>query len=1328
MKRLGIDLGASAVKLALLDEENVILNHAYRLHHGNPLAVLEKLLLEIQEEWFPAQQTTADDVYVLNSGMEGGVLSLPLAGDIVALTEGARRIAPSAAAVIAIGGQSARYITGLHDETPQFAENDSCASGTGAFFENQMARLGLPLAEYSALVEQAKSIPRIAGRCSVFAKTDIIHCQNEGVSTPDILLGLCYASIRSYKAIVAGKLKAKKPVLLSGGVGYNTGIVRAIREIFELAEDELLLPDGFDCVQAIGAAALANTQGVLLSFQELIGLCKKAGVKNQAHEVPTLPPLSAPPSAENLHQVRPYMQGESCYLGIDIGSTSTNLVLIGEDEQVIETIYLRTKGDPKQAVREGFTMLCKKYGYNIPIKAASTTGSGRMLIGKLIGADTVKDEITAQATAALRFRPGADTVFEIGGQDSKYISLRSGRTDNFQMNKICAAGTGSFIEEQAAKLDIPLEQYGDMALSADAPADLGERCTVFIESRVAALLAQGTSRNNIAAGLCYSIVNNYLNRVVGTRPIGNHILLQGGVAYNPGIVAAFKRAFGSRISIAPYFSVSGAVGAALLAKREIGAKPSAFKGLMFDGWNETLSAKSAASEKQQYEPLDSLDALCFPREPGKKTIGIPRVMFNYDFFPVLNRFFHTLGYNVLLSPVSSDETVELGQTNIKEEVCYPLKLAVGHAASLVQQRVDYIFMPSVHGKGICVYMQKAPQMLEACLALKEKGIGLLTADICMDTPQSIGTAYTTLAKQLGRGGFAAMKAAWGSGMSDMTNPMKGHKAQQLPTLPAGEIGFVLVSRSYGLSDPVLSLSIKQKLNSLGYTVYDFPRKNFYSGLSGFQGFSGARDFSQTQGFAGFRQGTGFSGASDVYWPFGKEVLTAAKQIRDIPNLYPIYLTYHGCGPDTMLTHWFENEIGGKPYLAIEVDEHASHIGIITRLEAFANSLSGRRTNRANVAVKVSALNDAIVRADPGAVSGQIPNGIPNLYPYSALLTAFLKQRGYQAEEMMPTTRESLAKGRALMRGKECFSQTALLGDCLEYARTRNQAQILIPQNKGAENDGLYARFIAAKLREKNYNNVTIIAPMWERLIKDRATADALFAISLAGDILLCASASKQAELFLEMKAAFSSGYPAEKDFVQWAQSAKGDTKANYILCAGEYTCYLNPLFRNELEAHSTKGGYTLRYAPLSELLLLEMMENGRRRKVKEALLRKVSSVLYVGSPFAESIAALSKSADFVIGSRAEWNGRCLGCTMNCSERICQCRTLSAGGRWRAGKTAIVPEGYHGLIRTASMYENTASVLNLTDDTLGAKRLELRFEGTLSAAETARVETWLHYLA
>ena len=225
----------------------------------------------------------------------------------------------------------------------------------------------------------------------------------------------------------------------------------------------------------------------------------------------------------------------------------------------------------KNAVREGLASLEARLGDSVRVVHAATTGSGRTMVGEFIGADVVRDEITAQARAAVAADPHTDTVFEIGGQDSKYISCSAGNVVDFQMNKICAAGTGSFVEEQAARLGIPLDEYGPLALSATAPVDLGERCTVFVETAINAALAKGAQLSDVAAGLCQSVVRNYLHRVVGAKPVGRHVVLQGGVAYNPAIVAAFRQALGGALTVSPWFAVSGAVGAALLALDEMRA-------------------------------------------------------------------------------------------------------------------------------------------------------------------------------------------------------------------------------------------------------------------------------------------------------------------------------------------------------------------------------------------------------------------------------------------------------------------------------------------------------------------------------------------------------------------------------------------------------------------------------------------------------------------------------------------------------------------------------------------------------------------------------------
>lgn len=534
MLSLGMDIGTSTVKLVLLKNQEIE-KQWMAVHHGNPFVCLKKGLSTLE-----LAMDTPFSLCVTGSNTEALLeqdSAIPSLGDIPAIVEGVRWIIPQVGSVIEIGSQGARFITDLQSRTPQFSVNEHCAGGTGSFFEDQMSRVGCRLGDYSSLVEQAQSIPRLSGRCAVFAKTDIIHRQQEGVSTPDILLGLCYAMIRNYKVTIVRRLPICKPVVFCGGVTCNAGVIRAIRDVFGLSEKELIVPEFARYEAALGAALKASGSFTLRQLNDSLDR-----TLTTHHMVGTLPKLElrsgtslAEPNATKIIPER------GCALGIDIGSTSTDLVLVGADGELVDFQYLRTAGDPEGAVRKGLASIRQRFG-DIRFTAVGVTGSGRERVGKRIGADAVRDEITAQAKGAAHWVPEVDTVFEIGGQDSKYITIQNGEVVDFQMNKICAAGTGSFVEEQAARMGIPLAEFGPLALSSEHPASLGERCTVFIETAIASASAEGISRADIAAGLCHSIVQNYLHKVVGSKPVGQHIVLQGGVDYNPGIVAAFQSA------------------------------------------------------------------------------------------------------------------------------------------------------------------------------------------------------------------------------------------------------------------------------------------------------------------------------------------------------------------------------------------------------------------------------------------------------------------------------------------------------------------------------------------------------------------------------------------------------------------------------------------------------------------------------------------------------------------------------------------------------------------------------------------------------------------
>ncbi len=762
----------------------------------------------------------------------------------------------------------------------------------------------------------------------------------------DILQGLAYALIRNYRSAVIKKLPLERPILLAGGVGKNTEIARIIEDVLELGPGELVVPEYCGNVSATGAALIAQRDNMQISFDTVrINSGKPAvpyGTENGDVPLAALMPFGSGDS-EGKHSCSPFRPPTStateCYLGVDIGSTSTNLVLMNKESEIISYRYLKTLGDPVAAVQKGLKDLQAEVGDMVTIiGGAGTTGSGRYLIGKMIGgADVIKDEITAQATAAAAIDNTVDTIFEIGGQDSKYISMHNGVVTDFQMNKICAAGTGSFIEEQLKKFNIPpITEFGDIAIASQNPVNLGERCTVFIETSIATHLARGTQIDDIASGLCYSIVKNYLNRVVAQKPIGEKIFLQGGIAHNQGVVNAFRSLTGKEVTVPPFFSVTGAYGgAAILASEEMGENKTQFRG-GFEPGLSILSVQDTEDESAkttQESPFNtSVNEIIFEGYDGsvdasKKTVGIPpRALFTYGMYPMFNAFFRDLGFNVIMSKPSSEETIRLGQEYSLDETCYPVKLINGHVAELVEKKVDYIFFPpdlytvpphpGSHTRQDygCPYMQLAFKMVNRAMELDKKGIVLLAPTIGFSLGEEFTmNSFMELGRKLGKGAEET-KQALQKGMGAyiaFEERIQASGKEIMQNISPDEKVFVLISKTYGVADPVLNLGIPDRLADIGYKTipfYNLPES----------------DISQEH--------------PNIYWPFGQHILEAAQIVKEHPNLYAIFLTHHGCGPDTVFSHYFREIMDKKPYLNIEVDEHSSGVGVLTRLEAFVNSL------------------------------------------------------------------------------------------------------------------------------------------------------------------------------------------------------------------------------------------------------------------------------------------------------------------------------------------------------------------------------------------------------
>ncbi|MFO8183672.1 MAG: acyl-CoA dehydratase activase, partial [Candidatus Aegiribacteria sp.] len=764
-RRLGIDMGSVSTKVVLM-EDGGIAGSVYRRHHGKPVEALVGILTDLDGwEGCPASFTGS------SSRTAARLAGCDAVNEVVALAGAVPVFCPDVSSVIEMGGQDSKLLLfrreGGLSVFDDFSMNSVCAAGTGSFLDQQASRLGLDIEELGELALQCRKPPRIAGRCSVFAKSDMIHLQQIGTPVSHIVAGLCFAVARNFKSSIASGRDFRPPVAFVGGVAANRGMRAAFTEVLGRELYDLLVPEHYKCLTAAGAAITAeDPERAVIDGSYLDRLTKAEGRTGAASGLRPLGACSIPAPKES---PPPAGSDESVYIGIDVGSISTNLVAVGGVSGTIHASeYLMTAGRPLEAVKEGLSRLAVTLGEDREVLGLGTTGSGRYMTGDFTGADVVRNEITAQARAAVELDPEVDTIFEIGGQDSKFISLQDGRVVDFEMNKVCAAGTGSFLEEQAEKLGLDIREFGPIALRSASPCSLGERCTVFMESDVLSHQAEGASVDDIVAGLSYSIVRNYLHRVVGEKKIGNRIFFQGGTAFNSGVAAAFNAVLSDRKIVIPKnHHVTGAIGAALLARDDKTPGPSRFKGFGLARENyrqETFVCRGCPNHCEIHRvTLQDGNSLCYggrcekyetgnspgrsvkqgknwfvereklllsdytgSTDGGKPVVGIPRALWFWEFFHFFRTFFGECGFDVVISGTSTGELIHSGVENVAAETCFPLKLAHGHVLDLLEKEVDYIFLPSIlrsfpQGEFPesynCPYIEASPYVIDAGLGL-----------------------------------------------------------------------------------------------------------------------------------------------------------------------------------------------------------------------------------------------------------------------------------------------------------------------------------------------------------------------------------------------------------------------------------------------------------------------------------------------------------------------------------------------------------------------------------------------------------------------------------
>ena len=986
---VGIDAGSVSLNCAVINgHRQVVYEAPYTRHFGRIeetfTSCLNNLYRELGEKNIRCVSFT---------GNHGRKLSQRLKSfyefETISQVTGALLIKPDAKTIISMGGQDTSVAQiKSHDgkwELEYFNTNGPCASGTGSFIDQQAERLATALYEgrkdasqdhidkiltdFISLGLNSSTPSSVACRCTVFTKSDMIHLQNKGERLEDIIFGLHMGNARNYISSIVSNRTLNEPIIFIGGLSMNPLQVKALKTYFP----DMTVPPHSTSIGALGVAL----QSLEAKKENRIdpALLESADVEQanltQSGARLVIKKTSFPEI--NSIRLRDLKRKTKAYLGIDIGSTTTKYALINEDREIIHKCYIPTQGKPVETTQRLLKSLSDQIGSETLIAGISTTGSGRNVVGDFLNADLIIDEITAHARGAVEIDPDVDTIFEIGGQDSKYIFISNSHPLDFDMNKVCAAGTGSFLHELANKYGINIVgEFQDIALSSESPVNLAERCTVFMESDLVAYHQKGVQKKDLIAGLCYAVVHNYLNRVVGKRKIGERVMFLGGPSLNKGVVAAFENVTGRALIVPCHREVLGAFGAAVSVKEKMEAKgmESRFRGIEsavrdrmanaekicradagchnqcklkiydFDGrksiWGGECGRYEARKDKvtKREDPFrlrekiwqrhmegiykEIQDAPMMEAD-GRPTVGMQRALYGLHTSVFWANFFDRLGYRLVLSPPTDHRISDAGIEKILVEACYPVKVSHGHISTLAD-KTSYLFLPTLIDmqtmapeRGYyCPMIQSNSYMLRS--ALEIKGEGLLTPVIHMRHDPD--TLALEIFEQV-RGRLDADKSGVRRAVNHALN-MQRQFAEELQSagreciLAIGDDGpfIVVTGRPYNLYDERMNLRLGRNLSRMGIPALPMDLIDLPSeDLSDFP---------------------------SMFWGMGARVLRAAKFAKRTPNCFGLHLTNFGCGPDSFLEHFYKHIMGDKAYLILELDEHSAAAGVMTRLEAFKN--------------------------------------------------------------------------------------------------------------------------------------------------------------------------------------------------------------------------------------------------------------------------------------------------------------------------------------------------------------------------------------------------------
>ena len=1117
--RLGIDIGSTTVKVAVIDDNNKILFADYERHYANIQETLASLLKKCKGEL--GELSLRPNITGSGGLTLSGYLHIPFVQEVVAVATALQDYAPRTDVAIELGGEDAKiiYFTGGIDQRM----NGICAGGTGSFIDQMASLLQTDAAGLNEYAKNYKAIYPIAARCGVFAKSDIQPLINDGATREDLAASIFQAVVnQTISGLACGKPIRGNVAFLGGPLHFLPELRNAFIRTLNLTGDAIIAPDHSHLFAAVGAAMNAKDHAEIFSLDKLIADLS-GGIKMK-FEVKRMQPLFKDEADykefTDRHDQYKVRRGDlstyegNVFLGIDAGSTTTKVALVGEDGSLLYSFYSSNNGSPLATAISSIKEIKSLLPDSAKIAYSCSTGYGEALLKAAFMLDEGEVETISHYYAAAFFDPSVDCILDIGGQDMKCIRIKDGTVDSVQLNEACSSGCGSFIETFAKSLNYSVQDFAKAALFAQNPVDLGTRCTVFMNSNVKQAQKEGASVADISAGLAYSVIKNALFKVIkitSAGDLGKNVVVQGGTFYNDAVLRSFERISGCNAVRPDIAGIMGAFGAALIARERYMHRPhettmlslddminltytttmSRCRGCVnhcvltinrFEGGRQYISGnrceRGLGVEKAKrdipnlftwkyhrlfdYEPLTADKAT-------HGVVGIPRVLNMYENFPYWATFFKELGFRVMLSPQSSHQIYELGiETIPSESECYPAKLAHGHISWLIKRDVPFIFYPcipyerkEVPGAGnhyncpmVTSYSENIKNNMEE---LKEKNVKFLN-------PFMAFTSEAVLSKQLQevfKKEFdipesetkKAAKKAWDELAQARTDvEKKGEEVLQY-LKDTGKHGIVLAGRPYHI-DPEINHGIADMITSYGFAVLT---EDSVSHLGKVE-----RPLVVTD-----------------QWMYHSRLYAAATFVKTQDNLDLVQLNSFGCGLDAVTTDQVSDILtrSGKIYTVLKIDEVNNLGAARIRIRSLISALRVREERRYTRNIVSSSYNRVIFTKE---MKKNYTLLCPQMSPiHFELIEPAIRSFGYNLVVLQNDDKTAVDTGLKYVNNDACYPSLIVIGQIMDALLSGkydlDHTAVLMSQTGGGCRASNYIGFIRRALEKAGMAQIPVIS-------------------------------------------------------------------------------------------------------------------------------------------------------------------------------------------------------------------------------------------------------------